>query len=141
MLADWRAGVTALRAPLMVGLCISCFVLGSLMATPAEAPAPPLVTQPTAAVTDESVRDLVDALHDLTTDTTVPPTASSVVAEAEAVLEAVESGQVHVIPTPTSPPPPSPPTTTTTAPPPPASTTSTLPLLEWPEDLPEVTLP
>lgn len=136
MLAYWRAGAGALRAPLVVGMCLLCFVVGSLMATPTDQPAPPMVTQPTAAVTDESVRALAEALAAVTASS-VPSSASSVVEEAQEVLDAVESGQVQVTPSPTA-------TTTTTTTVPTTTTSTTAPAevpLEWPSSLPSVTVP
>lgn len=113
-------------------------VTGYLLAAPTtdDAPRAPVVTQPTAAVTEQSVRDLIDEMRALTTTATpVTPTASSVVAQAEEVLEAVERGEVHVAPAPTT-------TTTTATTAPPATTTTTAPEapLEWPdEELPAAT--
>lgn len=133
MLTYWRAGAGALRGPLVVGLCLLCFVTGSLMAPPSDTPTPPASTQPTAAVTDESVRALAEALEHASTST--PPVTGAAADEAAEVLDAIRSGQIHVTPAPAST------TTTTTGPPstttPPASTTTTTvrderPLLDWP---------
>lgn len=130
----WRAGAGALRGPLVVSLCLLCFVTGSLMATPSS-PAPPMVTQPTAAVTDESVRALARALERATTAPT--PVTTPEVDQAEEVLEAVQSGQIHVVPAPTA----TVATTTTTTAPPTTTTTTTAPddTYRWPT--PTVTIP
>ena len=79
---------------LLLATVLGMFI-GGLLATPTtdDAPRAPVVTQPTAAVTEQSVRDLIDEMRALTTATPATPTASSVVAQAEEVLEAVERGE------------------------------------------------
>lgn len=102
---------------LLLATVLGMFI-GGLLATPTtdDAPRAPVVTQPTAAVTEQSVRDLIDEMRALTTATPATPTASSVVAQAEEVLEAVERGEVHVAPAPTTSTSTAPPVTTTVPP-------------------------
>lgn len=130
MLTYWRAGAGALRGPLVVGLCLVCFVTGSLMSDPTPPPSRSTTPVPTAVITDESVRALAEALDRATASTVPDPTLPEQVTRAEEVLDAVRSGQVHVEPAPpTLAPSTTVPSTTTTVP----STTSTTarPLLDW----------
>lgn len=136
MWEQWQAGVSALRAPLVVGLCLLCFVVGAMSATPTDT-APPVVTQPTSAVTDESVRALARALEAAVSAT--PPVTAPEVAEAEEVLDEVRTGQVQVTPPSTEPPAWQPPPTTSTT----VTTTTTAPsvdnVVRWP--VPTSTVP
>ena len=119
MLTYWRAGAGALRGPLVVGLCLLCFVIGSLMAPPTDtAPDTHAVTTTVAQVTPEEVARLADALEALSTST-VPPAQQPLVDEAADVLEQLAPTVSTVPPAPTTT---STATTTTTLP---ATTTTT----------------
>lgn len=86
-------------------------------------------------------RELVDAL-DRATTSSLPPTASSVVAEAEGVLDAVDRGEVVVVPpTVSSSSTPAPPVTTSTTVPPATSTSAPDSVIRYEPPVPSTTVP
>lgn len=132
MLDAWRAGVAALRGPLVVGACIGCFVLGAITAPPTDTPRT-TTTQPAAAITDQSVNRLAAALE-AAQATTVPTDVTPTIAAAEDVLEAVREGAVTVVVTPATLPPVQPtlpPSTTVTATTVVTTTTAADEVLRW----------